>query len=200
MKPIQPVLRPFFGPLFSTVCVAVAAFVTGCATPPPPVQSAPEVKPAPALPPVASSPAPVKAPVEETAGVPVPVPVPAPAPAPETASARSNAATPKDYRRDAAQHLYARNPNRIFKGKLPPMLYAIGVLQVEVDSRGMVTSTHWMRSPKHAPEVVAEIERTVRQAAPYPAPVRLGRVTYTDTWLWHKSGLFQLDTLTEGQL
>ena len=194
MKPIQPFLRPFFGPFFSTVCVAVAAFVTGCATPPPPVQSAPEVKPSPPpLAPVASSPAPIKAPVEETAVVQAPVP------APEPASARSNAATPKDYRRDAAQHLYARNTNRIFKGKLPPLLYAIGVLQVEVDSRGMVTSTHWMRSPKHAPEVVAEIERTVRLAAPYPAPVRMGRVTYTDTWLWHKSGLFQLDTLTEGQ-
>ena len=190
MKPIQPVLRPFFGPFFSTVCVAVAAFVTGCATPPPPVQSAPEVKPAPPpLAPVPSSPGLVKAPVEETGNV----------PAPEPASAKSNAATPKDYRRDAAQHLYARNTNRIFKGKLPPLLYAIGVLQVEVDSRGMVTSTHWMRSPQHAPEVVAEIERTVRQAAPYPAPVRMGRVTYTDTWLWHKSGLFQLDTLTEGQ-
>jgi protein TonB len=25
-------------------------------------------------------------------------------------------------------------------------------------------------------------------------------VTYTDTWLWDKSGRFQLDTLTEGQL
>jgi len=25
-------------------------------------------------------------------------------------------------------------------------------------------------------------------------------VTYTDTWLWDKSGNFQLDTLTEGQL
>jgi hypothetical protein len=25
-------------------------------------------------------------------------------------------------------------------------------------------------------------------------------VVYTDTWLWHKSGRFQLDTLTEGQL
>jgi len=24
-------------------------------------------------------------------------------------------------------------------------------------------------------------------------------VTYTDVWLWHKSGQFQLDTLTEGQ-
>jgi hypothetical protein len=25
-------------------------------------------------------------------------------------------------------------------------------------------------------------------------------VTYTDTWLWHKTGQFQLDTLSEGQL
>jgi hypothetical protein len=48
--------------------------------------------------------------------------------------------------------------------------------------------------------VVAEIERTVRQAAPFPQPAKLGRVTYTDTWLWDKSGRFQLDTLTEGQL
>jgi hypothetical protein len=76
----------------------------------------------------------------------------------------------------------------------------VGVLQVEVDNRGQVTSTSWMRAPNHAPEVMAEIERTVRLAAPYPAPIRMGRVTYTDTWLWHKSGLFQLDTLTEGQL
>ena len=57
-----------------------------------------------------------------------------------------------------------------------------------------------MRRPSHAPEVVAEIERSVRQASPLPAPARMGRVTYTDTWLWHKSGHFQLDTLTEGQM
>jgi hypothetical protein len=57
-----------------------------------------------------------------------------------------------------------------------------------------------MRAPNHAPEVVAEIERSVRQASPFPAPVKMGRVTYTDTWLWDKSGRFQLDTLTEGQL
>ena len=41
--------------------------------------------------------------------------------------------------------------------------------------------------------------RTVRAAAPFPAPARMGRVTYTDTWLWDRSGRFQLDTLTEGQ-
>jgi protein TonB len=112
----------------------------------------------------------------------------------------SGATSPRAYRRDAANHLYGQNTQRIFKGKMPPLLYAIGVLQVEVDGKGQVTSLNWMRAPTHAPEVVAEIERTVRLAAPFPVPVRMGRVTYTDTWLWHSSGRFQLDTLTEGQL
>jgi hypothetical protein len=112
----------------------------------------------------------------------------------------SHASNPRAYRADAASHIYAQNSERIYKGKLPPLLYAIGVLQVEVDSRGNVRSLSWMRAPSHAPEVVAEIERTVRAAAPFPAPANMGRVVYTDTWLWHKSGRFQLDTLTEGQL
>lgn len=111
----------------------------------------------------------------------------------------SGARTPKEYRLDAATHLYELNANRIFKGRMPPMLYAVGVLQIEMDRRGNILSTHWLRAPRHAPEVVAEIERTVRSAAPYPAPERLGKVTYTDTWLWDQSGRFQLDTLTEGQ-
>lgn len=96
--------------------------------------------------------------------------------------------------------MYAQNSSRIFSGKLPQQLYAIGVLQVDINARGAVTALRWMRAPKHAPQVVAEIERTVRQAAPFPQPVKMGRVTYTDTWLWDKSGQFQLDTLTEGQL
>ena len=111
----------------------------------------------------------------------------------------SSASTPRAYRQDAATHLYGLNRERIYQGRMPPLLYAIGVLQVEVDGRGHVRDLSWMRAPKHAPEVIAEIERTVRAAAPYPAPARMGRVVYTDTWLWHKSGRFQLDTLTEGQ-
>ena len=121
---------------------------------------------------------------------------PAATPAPKA----SAAATPRDYRKDAASHLYSHNQHRIHKGKLPPMLYAIGVLEVDLDRQGRVARLHWTRAPRHAPEVVAEIERTVRAAAPYPTPSRLGKVTYTDTWLWDKSGNFQLDTLTEGQL
>lgn len=123
------------------------------------------------------------------------------APAPEPAAPRiSVAATPRDYRRDAARHLYELNAERIWKGKLQPNLYAIGTLQVDLDREGRVVRLHWMRAPSHAPEVVKEIERTVRQAAPYPLPSRMGKVTYTDTWLWDRSGQFQLDTLTEGQL
>ena len=166
--------------LMAATCLGIVAILASCASKPVPVLTFPP--PAPAEP----STAPAQPGVT--------------APAPTTKSTVSGAANPRDYRRDAAQHLYGQNANRIFKGKMPPLLYAIGVLQVEVDGRGRVTALNWMRAPNHAPEVVAEIERTVRLAAPYPAPVRMGRVTYTDTWLWHKSGHFQLDTLTEGQL
>ena len=115
-------------------------------------------------------------------------------------SARSSAATtPRAYRSDGATHLYGLNADRIYKGRMPPLLYAVGVLNVEIDRVGRVSKLDWMRAPNHAPEVVKEIERTVRSAAPFPAPARMGRVVYTDTWLWHKSGKFQLDTLTEGQ-
>ena len=82
---------------------------------------------------------------------------------------------------------------------MPPLLYAVGVLNVEIDRTGRVTGLDWMRAPRHAPEVTKEIERTVRSASPFPVPSKLGRVVYTDTWLWHQSGQFQLDTLTEGQ-
>jgi periplasmic protein TonB len=158
------------------VAAFVAAILAGCSSTPLPPAA-----------PVARAPAPVEA-AAPGRGTPAP------------AAMVSDAASARAYRQDAAQHLYGKNQERIYKGKLPPLLYAIGVLQVEVDKRGQVTSMHWMRAPSHAPEVVAEIERTVRAAAPFPVPARMGHVVYTDTWLWHKSGRFQLDTLTEGQL
>ena len=154
--------------------------------------SAPVLKPE-AVPaqPVASPPSAV-APVAPVA--------PAARKAPEAPpQAISAATTPRAYRQSGAQHLYALNPDRIYKGRLPPLLKAVGVLNVELDRQGQVTRLDWMRAPHHVPEVMREIERTVREAAPFPAPTRLGKVVYTDTWLWHASGKFQLDTLTEGQ-
>ena len=111
----------------------------------------------------------------------------------------SDAATARAYRKDAATHLYSLHLDDIYKGRMPPLLYAIGVLQVHIDQEGRVGTISWMRAPRHAPEVMRAIERMVRAAAPFPPPSRLGGLIYTDTWLWHKSGKWQLDTLTEGQ-
>lgn len=156
--------------------LAAAALLAACGSPPPAPQ---EAAPARIAPPVVAK--------------------PAPAPQPDFSGAASNANTARAYRKDAASHLYALNKEKIYKGRMPPLLYAVGVLQVDVDQRGQVQNVSWMRAPRHAPEVMAQIEKMVRDAAPYPRPAHLGHVTYTDTWLWHKSGRFQLDTLTEGQ-
>ena len=161
---------------FGRFWMCIAALVTGCTAPPTPPRPAPP-PPAPVVP-----------------------PPPAAAVMPEFKGVQSGAATPREYRRDAAAHLYSKNNDRVFKGKMPPLLYAVGVLEVDVDGVGNVTDVRWIRAPAQAPEVMAEIESWVRSAAPFPAPVKMGHVTYTDTWLWHKSGRFQLDTLTEGQL
>ncbi len=118
-----------------------------------------------------------------------------PVPVPDSSDARSALA----YRTDAARHLYSMNLDQIYKGRMPPLLYAVGVLQVQVDPEGRVGRLSWMRAPNHAPEVVREIERIVRRAEPFPPHTMARGVTYTDTWLWHKSGKWQLHTLTEGQ-
>jgi hypothetical protein len=111
---------------------------------------------------------------------------------------QSLASNPKDYRQDAARHLYHHYSHRIYKGKLPPMLKSVGVVDVVVGHKGQVLNIIWLRAPRHA-DVTREIENLILSASPYPAPVKLRKVTYTETWLWHASGRFQLDTLTEGQ-
>jgi len=173
--------RRFWLGIFTTAAAALGACRTGPAPPESPTAPVTPVMPV------------------ETATIPPPPDVIGPIPAAQGSARSSAAASPRAYRQDGATHLYGLNADRIYKGRLPPLLYAVGVLNVEIDRAGRVTRIDWLRAPRHAPEVMREIERTVRQAAPFPAPARLGKVVYTDTWLWHKSGKFQLDTLTEGQ-
>lgn len=158
-----------------------AALLAACSTPMPPAPVAvPKAPPAPRPAPVTATPAPAAAPLPPGTKL-------------------SSASSARDYRQDGARHIYAQNGHRIYKGKMPPLLQGVGVMQMDIDSRGQIVAMSWLRPPSHA-GARAEIERTARAAAPYPVPQRLGRVTYTDTWLWDKSGHFQLDTLTEGQL
>jgi len=154
--------------------IAALAWLAGCTTPPP----APPPTPAP----VARAPAPAAAPV------------------PPANRNVSQATNEKAYRQDGARAIYAAYPDSIYKGKLPPLLYAVAVVETELDANGNVRDVRMVRAPTHAPEVTAKIRELIRKASPLPAPARMGTTRYTDVWLFDKSGKFQLDTLTEGQL
>ena len=169
------------------ILLGICLGLTSCAQRPPMTTSTPSYPSAtPSLP---TAPPPTPEPVRvEPATVETPAP-----------KLVSNARSAKDYRADAAKHLYETYQHRIYQGKLPPMLKAVGVVEVAVNSQGQVEDIVWLRAPRHVPEVMREIENALRQAAPYPAPVHMKHVKYIDTWLWHASGRFQLDTLTEGQ-
>lgn len=121
-------------------------------------------------------------------------------PAPSRTGPVSSARTPGEYRHHAARHVYAQHAPHIYSGPMPPLLQAVGVLDIEIGADGEVRRLTWLRAPSHAPAVMRQIEDLIHRAAPYPAPLHLTSVTYTDTWLWHQSGRFQLHTLSEGQL
>lgn len=105
----------------------------------------------------------------------------------------------KSYRYDGARHIYAAYADRIYKGRLPPMIHAIVVTEVDVDAAGNVRNVQMLRAPSHAPDVTRRVREMIQKVSPLPAPARMGGTKYVDIWLVDKSGRFQLDTLTEGQ-
>ncbi len=130
-----------------------------------------------------------------------------PAPLPMSAPPRpSEAEVDKEYRIDAARHIYAMYPMRVFRGKLPPMMYAVMITDTELDPTGNVVAVTVAREPAAAKEVSPWVVALIRRAGPFPAPAKMrdtanpaGNIVYRDIWLVDKSGLFQVDTLTEGQ-
>jgi periplasmic protein TonB len=123
----------------------------------------------------------------------------APPAAANLASPPSNAVDDKMYRKDGARHLYKAYGRHVWKGKLKPNLYGVAVVRTTIDASGTVQSVDIVRPPA-APEVGPWITSMIRKASPFPAPAAAGTVSYTEVWLVDKSGRFQLDTLTEGQL
>lgn len=122
-----------------------------------------------------------------------------PAPALAAAPDASTASDAKAYRKDGAKHIYAAYRDQIYKGKLPPLIHAIVVAEVDLDAAGNVREVTMIRTPSHAPDVTERVRQMIRAASPLPAPKRMGGTKYLDIWLVDKSGRFQLDTLTEGQ-
>jgi hypothetical protein len=129
-------------------------------------------------------------------------------PADETASGRDvptvrliTAQTPavRTYRKIGARHIYNKYASRIYKGKIPPLVYAVVVVETDIDATGKVVKVDFSRTPSHAPEVPPMIAELIKATSPLPNPGKLGAHTYVDTWLWDKCGKFQIDSLTLGQ-
>lgn len=106
----------------------------------------------------------------------------------------------REYRADAARHLYAAYPRRVFRGKLPPLLYSVMAVETEIDASGRVLAVTVIRKPA-VDEVAPWVIEMIKRAAPYPVPARMTgpSVRYFDIWLVDRSGQFQTDSLTEGQ-
>jgi protein TonB len=112
----------------------------------------------------------------------------------------SDAADAAGYRLDGARHFYAVYADRIYQGKLPPLIHAVVVIETELDAQGGVVDVRLIRVPSHAPDVGHAVRDMIRQASPLPVPARMGGIRFVETWLVDKSGQFQLHALTEGQL
>lgn len=101
-----------------------------------------------------------------------------------------------EYRADAAEQIYKLYNEKVYKGVLPPLLYAVGIVQITVDSSGAVTMLVWLRKPRD--DVAAQIESLIMTPGLFGIPPE-GSAVFVETWLWDKSGRFQLKSLSEGQ-
>ena len=86
-----------------------------------------------------------------------------PAPLAPPALQPSQAESDQDYRGEAAKHLYASYPMRVFKGKLPPLLYGVAIVETEIDAEGNLIDVRIKRPPA-APEVGPWIVQMIRKA------------------------------------
>jgi hypothetical protein len=172
---------------------ALAALAAGCASKGPepapgPAPAAPAPAPGPAAPAAARAPA---APAAPTA------PPPA-GPAPATSSGVDlgprvalPAATPvrnwDEFRRMAARRMVAASPKASYMGKPPPMLYAIPIMEIELNADGSVRNISVTRPPANAEaqNTIDYAVEAIRRGAPYGDISRLPK-----PWKWSEVFLF----------
>src|SRR5258706_6162105 len=74
-------------------------------------------------------------------------------PVPSAGPKVSQAADARAYRIEGARHIYESYPHRIYRGKLPPLMHAIVVIETVLDDAGMIKEINVLRAPSHAPDV-----------------------------------------------
>ena len=155
------------------------------------------------------APAPAPAPAPATASGTPPAPIvrvpietvdAAPAAAPAPSAVRLAALDPalENWKRTAAEKVYAVNRARLFDGRPEHLLRAVIVVEVTVDREGRVTRSKILRSPGITALDSAALG-SLKAASPLPAPpsklVARGPLVFSETWLFRKDGRFQLRSL-----
>jgi protein TonB len=102
------------------------------------------------------------------------------------------------YRLDAAKSIYEAYAPRIYRGRLPPLIHAVVVVETAVDISGRPYDVKVVRGPSHAPEVTEAVLQMINRMV-LPAMANAAGFKFTEIWLVTKDGRFQLDALTEGQ-
>ncbi|WP_424192308.1 hypothetical protein ACMYR3_12695 [Ampullimonas aquatilis] len=102
------------------------------------------------------------------------------------------------YRTQVAQAITRANASQVYSGRPPNPLYAVVVLQFEVNGSGSVQNLKALRVPGHAPET-GKLAMASLQKASLPAPPGGRKVQMTESWLFNDDNLFQLRTLAEPQ-
>lgn len=146
----------------------------------------------------ACRPVPTAAPVTALPRPPLPsAAFPAPPPTVEVL-----ASTLEQYKQMVAERIVAANQARVFSGRLPPMLPAIVVLDIDIGRDGQLhgVTVHRSRN-RQASQVALD---AVAQAAPYPGAARLLRagqhkLSFSETFLFNADYRFQLRTLAGPQ-
>ena len=150
--------------------------------------------PAPA-PPKVSGPAPIVTPPIQTVDA-----APSASSSPSPSGLRLAARDPAldDWKRVAAERVYAVNRTHLFEGRPEHLLRAVIVVEVTVDREGKVTRSKILRSPGIASLDTLALG-SLKAASPLPAPpaklVARGPLVFSETWLFRKDGRFQLRTL-----
>lgn len=150
--------------------------------------------PAPAPPNVSGpAPAPIVTPPTQTVDV-------APSASSSPSALRLAARDPAldNWKRVAAERVYAVNRAHLFDGRPEHLLRAVIVVEATVDREGKVTRSKILRSPGIASLDTLALG-SLKAASPLPAPpaklVARGPLVFSETWLFRKDGRFQLRTL-----
>ena len=98
----------------------------------------------------------------------------------------------------AARRIVAANPNGTYTGRVPDMLLAIPVLEIELHGDGSIRRSDVLRRPGQAPETLQIAIDAVRRAAPFGDVSRLPKPwKFAETFLFNDERKFKPRTLDE---